>query len=429
MNEVSSLKINAKVSDAVNFYRGNDPAELVKKYGSPLYVYNESILREKCRELKSLVEYPRFFVNYSVKANSSLAILKIAHEEGLLADALSPGEIFLNLKAGFHPEEIFFVSNNAGDEELLYAIEKGVLVSIDSLSQLARYGKLNRGGRVAVRFNPGVGAGHHKKVVTGGSDTKFGVNAEYIPEVKALLEEYGLRLCGINQHIGSLFMTGEPYVEGVKSLLDIARQFEGLEFIDIGGGLGIPYRKQDGESRLDLASLREKLSPILNAFAKEYGGNIAFKMEPGRYIAAECGVLLGRVNSVKYNGPKKFIGTDIGFNVLMRPVLYDAHHDIEIYRPSGAASDKEEKVTIVGNICESGDILAADRLLPEIHEDDILGVLDAGAYGYSMGSIYNSRPRPAEIMIKEDNSVALIRKRETLEQLLTNQVVTDTKNG
>jgi diaminopimelate decarboxylase len=415
--------VHTKISDAVNFYRGNDPAELIEKFGSPLYVYSESILRDRCRELKNLVDYPRFFVNYSVKANTSLAILKIVREEGLLADALSPGEIFLNLQAGFKPEEIFFVSNNAGDDELLYAVEKDILVSVDSLSQLERYGKLNPESRVAVRFNPGVGAGHHKKVVTGGSDTKFGVNAEYLSEVKALLEKYKLRLVGINQHIGSLFMTGEPYLEGVISLLNIAKQFDGLEFIDIGGGLGIPYRKQDDEARLDLKALNEKLSPILNDFAKEYGGELAFKIEPGRYTVAECGILLGKVNSVKYNGKKKFIGTDIGFNVLMRPVLYDAHHDIEIYRSSEIVSDKEETVTIVGNICESGDILAADRLLPEIYEDDILGVLDAGAYGYAMGSIYNSRPRPAEILIKEDNSVVLIRKRETIEQLLVNQVI------
>lgn len=417
-----SLKLQADVSDALNFFRGNDPAELVKNYGSPLYVYNESLLREKCRELKALVDYPRFFVNYSVKANSSLAILKIVHEEGLLADALSPGEMFLNLKAGFKAEEIFFVSNNAGDDEFLFAIEKNILVSVDSLSQLERYGKLNHGGRVAVRFNPGVGAGHHQKVVTGGSETKFGVNAEYIADVKVLLERYNLHLAGINQHIGSLFMMGEPYIEGVKSLLEIAKQFEGLEFIDIGGGFGIPYHKQNGEARLDLHGLGEKLSPILSDFAKEYGEQIAFKIEPGRYIAAECGMLLGKVNSVKYNGTKKFIGTDIGFNVLMRPVLYDAYHDIEIYRSSGIPSTKEETVTIVGNICESGDILAADRILPEMYEDDTIGVLDAGAYGYAMGSSYNSRPRPAEILIKEDNSVELIRKRETLEQLLENQL-------
>jgi diaminopimelate decarboxylase len=416
------MNIHAEISDAVNFYRGNDPAKLVKEYGSPLYVYNESILRERCRELKALVDYPHFFVNYSVKANSSLAILKIAREEGLLADALSPGEMFLNLKAGFKPEEIFFVSNNAGDEELRFAIERNILISVDSLSQLERYGKLNPGGKVAVRFNPGVGAGHHQKVVTGGSGTKFGVNAEYIADVKALLEKYNLKLAGINQHIGSLFMTGEPYVDGVKNLLEIAKQFQGLEFIDIGGGFGIPYHKQDGEARLDLKALGEKLSPILNDFAAEYGGNIAFKIEPGRYIPAECGVLLGKVNAVKHNGPKKFIGTDIGFNVLMRPVLYDAHHDIEVYRSSSIPSEKDETVTIVGNICESGDILAADRLLPEIHEDDVIGVLDAGAYGYAMGSIYNSRPRPAEIMIKEDGSVVVIRKRETLEQLLANQI-------
>ena len=417
----STIQLNAEVSGAVNFFQGNDPVELARKYGSPLYVYNERILREKCRELKALVDYPNFFVNYSVKANTSLAILKIVREEGLLADALSAGEIFLNLSAGFKPSEIFFVSNNVDDEEMRYAIEKGILVSVDSLSQLERYGKLNPNSRVAVRFNPGVGAGHHKKVVTGGSETKFGINTEYVPEVKALLEKYNLRLAGINQHIGSLFMTGEPYIEGVKSLLEIARQFKGLEFIDIGGGLGIPYRKQAGESRLNLNALREALSPLLNNFANEYGGNVAFKIEPGRYVTAESAILLGRVNSVKRNGQKKFIGTDIGFNVLMRPVLYDAHHDIEIYRASGTPSEKDEKVTITGNICESGDIVAADRILPEIFEDDIIGVLDAGAYGYAMSSNYNSRLRPAEIMIMSDNTVSVIRKRETMEQLLLNQ--------
>jgi diaminopimelate decarboxylase len=419
------MKLNAEVSNAVNFYQENDPVDLVKKYGSPLYVYNERILREKCRELKRLVDYPDFFVNYSVKANSSLAILKIVREEGFHADALSPGEIFLNLTAGFKPSEIFLVSNNVGDDEMRYVLDKGILISVDSLAQLERYGKLNPQGRVAIRFNPGVGAGHHKKVVTGGGETKFGVNAEYVPEVKALLEKYRLRLAGINHHIGSLFMTGEPYIEGVKNLLDIARQFKGLEFIDMGGGLGIPYRKQSGEKRLDLAALGESLSPLLNDFAKEYGGTIAFKIEPGRYTVAESAVLLGTVNSVKYNGRKKFIGTDIGFNVLMRPVLYDAHHDIEVYRAgetSGTSSQKEEAVTVVGNICESGDIVAADRILPEIFEDDVLGILDAGAYGYSMCSNYNSRQRPAEVMITEDSGVRLIRERDTFEQLLVNQI-------
>ena len=415
------MKVHTKVSDSVNFFQGNEPAGLIKKYGSPLYVYSERILREKCRELKNLVNYRNFFVNYSVKANSNLAILGIIKEEGLLADALSAGEIFLNLKAGFSPSQIFFVSNNVGDDEMRYAIGKGILTGVDSLSQLERFGKLNPGGKVAIRFNPGVGAGHHQKVTTGGNQTKFGVNIEYIPQVKDLLDKYKLKLAGINQHIGSLFMDGAPYLEGVKVMLGIARQFKGLEFIDLGGGFGIPYHKQADEKRLDMKALGAELSSILSCFAKEYDPNIAFKIEPGRYVVAECGVLLGTANAVKFNGQRKFIGTDLGFNVLVRPVLYDSYHDIEIYRESGTPSQKEEVVSIAGNICESGDILAKDRLLPEIMENDVIGVLDSGAYGFAMSSNYNSRLRPAEILIRENSEVIIIRERETLEHLLLNQ--------
>ena len=432
--EVKSRGLNAKVSESADFYQGNDPAELIKKFGSPLYVYSEKILRAKCRELKNMVSYPKFMVNYSTKANSNFAVLKTIKEEGLHADALSPGEMFLLLNAGFDPSEIFFVSNNVDDEEMRYAIGKKILTGVDSVSQLERFGRLsqsiisagpNSAGKVAVRFNPGVGAGHHQKVVTGGNETKFGVNAEYIPQVRELLKKYSLKLAGINQHIGSLFMTGESYMEGMNNLLEIAAQFDDLEFIDLGGGFGIPYHKQSGETPMDIKELGRKLSVIMNEFSEKYGKKITFKVEPGRYVTAECAILLGKANAVKYNGPKKFIGTDLGFNVLARPMIYDSHHDIEIYRPKDspafASSSKEEKVSIVGNICESGDILARDRILPEIFEDDIIGVLDSGAYGFAMSSGYNSRLRPAEVMIKENSEVLLTRKRDTLEQLLCNQ--------
>lgn len=410
--------VHSAISQKNNFFGNTNPIDLIEEYGSPLYVYNEKLFRQRCREMKNLISYPNFTVNYSVKANSNLELLKIAREEGLNVDAMSPGEIFIELKAGFKPEQILFISNNVSADEMKFAIDKNITVSVDSLSQLELFGKINSGGSVAIRFNPGVGAGHHEKVVTGGKETKFGVDPNFIPQVKEILSKYDLKLIGINQHIGSLFMDGSAYIEGIKSILSIAQNFDDLEFVDLGGGFGIPYHKQDNESRLELSSLGEQLDSILNDWVKSYGKKITFKIEPGRYISAECGILLGTVHTIKTNYDNKYIGTDLGFNVLQRPIMYDSHHDIEIYRKSDIPSNKEETVTVVGNICESGDIIAKKRVLPELLEEDILGILDAGAYGHVMSSNYNNRLRPAEVLIKENGEHKLIRRRDTLEDLL-----------
>lgn len=418
------LKTYNQVTDHIGFYGKTNPQELVAQFGSPLYVYNEDVFRSRCREVKNLVDYDNFSVNYSVKANSNLTLVSIARQEGLNVDAMSPGEIYLEEKAGYQAEEILYISNNVSEEEMQYAIDKGIIVSVDSLSQLEMFGRLNKGGNVCVRFNPGVGAGHHEKVVTGGKKTKFGVSPEYIDDVKSILNAYDLTLIGINQHIGSLFMTSDKYILGIKSVMEIAKNFDTLEFLDFGGGFGIPYEKLGGQERLDLEELGNALNPVLESFAKEYqsisktGHKLKFKIEPGRYVVAESGVLLGSVFAKKHNYNMTYVGTDLGFNVLKRPVMYDSHHDIEIYRVSDEPSRKEEIVNIVGNICESGDIIAKDRKLPEIFEGDIIGVLDAGAYGFCMSSNYNNRLRPAEVLIQSDGTPKLIRKRETLDDLL-----------
>ncbi len=411
-------KINTKVTDQTDFFQGNDPKALAEKYGTPLYVYNERILRERCRDIKNLVTYPNFSVNYSTKANNNLAFLEIVQEEGLNVDAMSPGEAHLEMMAGFRPEQIFYISNNVSKDEMQYFIDHNIIMSVDSLSQLEQYGQLNPGGKIAARFNGGVGAGHHEKVVTAGKKTKFGINPEYIPEFKEILKKYALKLVGINQHIGSLFMDGDKYIEGVKAILEIAKQFDDLEFVDFGGGFGIPYKKLEDQARLDIADMGEKLSKVMFDFAEEYGKQITFKVEPGRYISAECSVLLGTVHSIKQNNIHKFAGTDIGFNVLIRPAMYDSHHDIEVYNNA----DETEEITVVGNICESGDIIAHDRVLPKMTEGDVIGVLDAGAYGYSMSSNYNCRLRPAEVLIRENGDVVLTRKRDTFEDLTRNLI-------
>ncbi len=408
-------------SESTDFYKGNTPDGLLSRFGSPLFIYSEEIFRQRCHEMTTMVPYDNFQVTYSIKANSNLTLLKIAHEEGLHADAMSPGEIYVLEKAGFAPDEIFYISNNVSDEEMMFAIERGIAVSVDSLSQLEKFGKLNPGGNVSVRFNPGLGAGHHKKVVTAGKKTKFGINLDKADRVLEILEKYNLKLVGINQHIGSLFMDGENYLKGVESVLETAGQFMDLEFVDFGGGFGIPYKKQEGQPRLELEAFGKQFAKILNEWTDSYGKKILFRSEPGRYISAESCILLGTVHARKSNYDRIFIGTDMGFNTLVRPAMYDSHHDIEVYRNGKLLKGEAcETVDIVGNICESGDIMAHERHMPEIQEGDVLGVMDAGAYGYSMSSNYNNRLRPAEVLIKTDGSTELIRRRDTLEDLMRN---------
>ena len=410
------------VTQKMNFYQGHSPQELTAAYGSPLYVYNEKIYRQRCRDMVELTSYPHFKVNYAIKANTNLTLLRIAKEEGLCADISSPGEAIAAIAAGFAPEDMFFIANNISADEMQFAIEKGIALSVDSVSQLETYGRLNPGGEIAIRFNGGVSGGHHENVITGGDKTKFGIRAVYIPEVKALLKKYNLRLIGINHHFGSQ-NPEELYLAGVEELLSIARHFDDFEFIDFGGGFSIPYRKQQGEAPMNLAFLSQALTDCMEKFNAEYGKPLTYMVEPGRYICAESGVLLGTVHSIKQNGETKFAGTDLGFSVLARTTLYDAHHDIEVYSSHGGESSNEAcLINIVGNQCESGDYIAKSRLLPAISEGDILGILDAGAYGYSMSSQYNHRPRPAEVLIGEDGGLKQIRRRDTYEDMLANML-------
>ena len=410
-----------------NFFEGNNPEELAKNFGTPLYVYNEKILRDRMKKVANVITKFPYTANYSVKANTNIHILKLALEEGLNCDAMSVGEITLLLKAGFPAERIFFVPNNVSSDELEFAINNKIMTSLDSLSQLELFGKTceklnisSENRKCAVRINPGVGAGHCEKVVTGGKKTKFGIAEYAIHQIFEIAQKYNIRIAGINQHIGSLFMDPQPYLDAVTNLLFIAIKFPNLEFVDFGGGYGIPYHKLDDEKPFPMEEFKTRLEPILDIFTKSYGKTPLFKSEPGRYCVAEGSVILGRVHATKENSGTNFAGTDVGMNVLVRPSMYDSHHDIEILRNGKVVSrdgDLQEQ-TVTGNICESGDILAKNRQLPKIEEGDLICVLDTGAYGYSMCSSYNSRPRPAEVLICADGSVKQIRRRETIDDLL-----------
>lgn len=409
--------------EAMNHFWGNsNPEELIRKYGSPLYVYNEEVLRKHCNELKTFCPYKDFVIDYSMKANFNPTILRIAREEGLEVDAMSVGEMKIAEMAGYTPEQIFFVCNNVGADELQYAIDRGIRVSVDSLSQLELFGKLAPGSKVAIRINPGIGTGHNAKVVTGGKATKFGITMDSLDEIKAIEARYNLTIAGINQHIGSLFLDGEKYLSSIDVLFDFCKNFPALDFIDLGGGFGIPYQK--GVGRLDLNGLGQKMTEIIENFTAEYGRKIQFRVEPGRYVPVESSCLLGTVTAIKNNYGKTYVGTDIGFNVLIRPVLYDSYHEVELYRNGSLVEETNGNIsTIVGNICETGDILAKDREFPVATEGDIVCVRDTGAYGHVMSSNYNGRLRPAEVMIMADGEAKIIRKRDTFEQLVENYVL------
>ena len=412
--------------DNVNFFEGNNPEKIALEYGTPLYVYNEKILRNRMYNVTQVITKYPYTANYSVKANTNIHILKLALEEGLNCDAMSIGEIQLLFKAGFSAERIFFVPNNVAPFELIFAIKHKIMTSLDSLSQLELFGeccnklKLAYEKRTcAVRINPGVGAGHCEKVITGGKNTKFGIAEQDVPQIFEIANKYHLTIAGINQHIGSLFMQPEPYLEAVTNILRIAMLFKNLKFIDFGGGYGIHYNKLANEKDFPMEYFKKKLEPLLDEFVSKYGSVPLFKSEPGRYCVAEGGIILGRVHTIKQNADIKYAGTDIGMNVLVRPSMYDSWHDIEIIR-NGKIVDRDNLMeqTVVGNICESGDILAKMRQLPQIQQDDLVCVLDAGAYGWSMSSTYNSRPRAAEILITKNGKIKVIRRRETIKDLM-----------
>ncbi|MDR2489085.1 MAG: diaminopimelate decarboxylase [Desulfovibrio sp.] len=426
------IPVRSRYSDSLHFFGISSPARLIAEYGSPLYVYNEDVLRARCREMKNLVELPGFTACFSTKANGNPHLLRVIREEGLSADAMSPGEVALLRQAGFDKNSICYVCNNVAAGELAIAAKEAAHVSVDSLSQIESFGRLYPGGAVMVRVNPGIGAGHHQKVITAGKNTKFGVVPEDFPRMRALLKQYSLTLVGLNQHVGSLFMDAVPYQEAAQWLLETAVSFPGLGIIDFGGGFGIPYRKYDGEKRLDLHAFSRSFTALLKDWSARTGFCGSFVIEPGRYVVAESGLLLGTAHAVKNNGPVRYVGTDMGFAVLARPMMYDSFHDVEIYPGANEAKGGHAEIpadtrtnarpeclqTIVGNICETGDVLAKDRMLPEIREGDIIGMLDAGAYGHAMSSNYTQRLRPAEVLIRNDGSSRLIRRRDSIEDIL-----------
>ena len=406
---------------------GEDALELAQRYKTPLYVIDENKIRENYRRLyKAFSQYYKDFnMFYACKANTNLAVMRILEEEGSGIDAVSPGEIYTSLLAGFDPSRILYTGNNVTDEELEFALSSGVRLNVDSISQLKRLSKLpgSEGLEISFRVNPMVGAGHHDHCITGGPLSKFGIMEEEAVDVYKMAQNMGFKPVGIHSHIGSGILDPEPFMLAVRTLMDIAgRVHEGagveFDFIDFGGGIGIPYTPE--ESKLNINVFAEKITDLFKDKLNEYSlGKPTMCIEPGRYIVGDASVLLTQVNSIKQSY-RKFAGVDAGFNTLLRPTMYDSYHHIVVAdKPEAEAT---QKIDIAGDVCESGDLFARDRPMPEIEEGDVLAILNAGAYSFSMSSQYNSRPRPAEVLVKDGES-EVVRERETFADLFNKQNV------
>ena len=391
---------------------------LLERFGSPLYVYSEKTLRKNCRKLRGFCSASGCHVNYSAKANSNVALLKIIRSEGIKVDAMSLGELFLEEEAGFAAEEILFLTNNASEETFRIVGKKGLRVCLDSLGQLEGYCRLNPGSEVYLRLNVGKGAGHHPKVVTVGK-VKFGVDQVLLPEAFRIAAERGCAITGFTVHAGSLFADAEAFHANVLTLLDIAEEHPGVRYLDFGGGFAVAYdRGKDKVFPFD--AYEPEFSATLNGWRKKRATETVFAIEPGRFPVAEAGVCLTRAMSVKTNRGVDFVGCDMGFNFLLRPALYDSYHEILNATRQGQSLKKFE---VTGNLCESGDILGKDRLLPaDTKEGDVLLIRDTGAYGFSMAGNFNGFGRPAEALIDLSGEVSLIRRREPLERLAELQV-------
>lgn len=418
------LKTNEKGNLTIG---GADVLELAAQYNTPLYVIDEDRIRENYRRLYGAFSayYSDFKMYYACKANTNLSVMKILEKEGSGIDAVSPGEIYTSLLAGFEPERILFTGNNVTDEELKFAVRSGVRINLDSVSQLKRLSKIpeTEGMEISFRVNPMVGAGHHDHCITGGPLSKFGIMEEEAVDTYNMAKNMGFNPVGIHTHIGSGILDPEPFMLAVRTLMDIAgRVSDGAEvkfdFIDFGGGIGIPYTPE--ESKLDIKNFAEKIVELYKDKLVEYDlGNPTMCIEPGRYLVGDASILLTRINTIK-ESYRKFAGVDAGFNTLLRPTMYGSYH--HIVPAASPLAEPTQKFDIAGDVCESGDLFARERPMPDLSEGDLLAILNAGAYAFSMSSQYNSRPKPSEVLVSKGKS-DIIRERETFADLFSKQNV------
>ncbi len=396
--------------------QGVDLLNVANEFGSPVYVYDADKIVKQYKKLCNAFEGVDLKIKYACKALTNINILKLLRQQGCGLDTVSIQEVLLGLEAGFEPSEILYTPNCVSFEEIQKAVDVGVQINIDNISILEQFG--NEYGStvpVCIRLNPHIMAGGHSHISVGHIDSKFGVSIHQVPHLLRVVKTYDIKVNGLHMHTGSDILDAEVFLIGAELLFNVAKEFKDLEFMDFGSGFKVGYRP--GDVTTDIESLGKKITTRFNAFCKEYGKELELWFEPGKFLVSESGFFLVRSNVIKQTTSTVFVGVDSGQNHLLRPKLYDAYHEItNLSNPFGT----KRVYSVVGYICEA-DTLAYDRQLNEVREGDILAIHNAGAYAISMSSNYNSRFRPAEVLIYKGKA-HLIRQRETFEDLMKTQV-------
>jgi diaminopimelate decarboxylase len=389
---------------------------VANEFGTPVYVYHAEKITQQYHKLKdAFASHPTKFF-YACKALTNINILKHLRSLGASIDCVSIHEVNIALKAGFDPKDILFTPNCVDFNEIVEGTKLGVNINIDNISILEQFGnKYGNSYPVCIRINPHIEAGGNYKISTGHIDSKFGISVHQMRHIERIVKTTKLHVQGLHMHTGSEIKDVEVFLRGLEVMFEIARHFEGLDFIDLGSGFKVPY--QEGDPETDVVSLGAKLTTAVKEFENEYNRTLEVWFEPGKYLVSESGYFIVKANVIKQTPATVFVGVNSGFNHLIRPMFYDAYHRIvNISNPAGP----ERIYTVVGNICET-DTFAWDRKLNEVREGDYLVFYNAGAYGFEMSSNFNSRLKPAEVLVKEGKA-HLIRKRDEFDDLLRNQV-------
>jgi diaminopimelate decarboxylase len=390
--------------------------DLSEEFGAPLYVYSGAKIKEQYQKLANAFKGLDVKIKYACKANSNINILKLLKQEGSGIDAVSLNEVRLGLKAGFDPQEILYTPNGVSMAEIEKAVDLGVHINIDNISVLEQFGhKYQNTVPVCIRINPHVMAGGNSHIQTGHIDSKFGISIHQIRHVIRVVKANNMDIAGLHMHTGSDIVDAEVFTLAAELLFEVAMNFDDLKYVDLGSGFKVSYRKDDVTTDID--RLGKVLGKRFEEFCEAYGKKLELWFEPGKFLVSEAGVFLVKVNVVKQTVSTVFAGVDSGQNHLIRPMMYEAYHHISNISNRG---ETQRVYSVVGYICET-DTFGYDRKLTEVRAGDVLSIHNAGAYGFAMASNYNSRLRPAEVLIL-DGKAHLIRERETFEDLMKNQI-------